>query len=115
MGFGVVFGLFYLLWALHMDCLVVYQRLGYAFTELIVGDEGFFAEVFKIVSDSFDFATVAGKAVSGIGDEGDLGCRQFFAKITELIGECAFNLSDEVTGDFGVLLFVVWKNKVHFI
>ena len=115
MHFGVVFSLFYLLWALDLDRLVVYERLCYAFTELIVGDQGLIGKVFKIVSDCFEFAAVAGKALATIGDKGDFGCRQFFAKLTKLIGQCAFNLSDEIIGDFGFLLFVVSKKEVHLI
>ncbi len=115
MHFGVVFSLFYLLWALDLDRLVVYEGLCYAFTKLIVGDEGLVAKVFKIISDRFEFATVAGKASTTIGDKGDFGCRQFFAKLTKLIGQCAFNLTNEIIGDFRFLLFVVSKNVVHLI
>jgi hypothetical protein len=113
--FGVVFCLFYLLWTLHLDCLVVYEGLCHAFTELIVGDEGLVAKVFKIISDCLEFTTVAGKASTTIGDKGDFGCREFFTKLTKLIGECAFNLSNEIIGDFGFLLFIVSKKEVHLI
>jgi hypothetical protein len=113
--FRIVFCLFYLLWALHLDCLVVYEGLCYAFTELIVGDEGLVAKVFKIISYCFEFTAVAGKASTTIRDKGDFGCRQFFTKLTKLIGECAFNLSNEIIGDFGFLLFIVSKKEVHLI
>ncbi len=115
MHFGFVFSLFYLLWALNLDCLVVYEGLCYAFTKLIVGDEGLVAKVFKIISDCFEFATVAGKTSTTIGDKGDFGSRQFFTKLTELIGQCAFNLNNEIIGDFRLLLFVVSKKEVHLI